>query len=129
MPTVSLVDRTVGMFYHKGIYDVGVIQADHDELIGHEPVQICSVQTLMKLQTLPRGDLVLIDECHRLFSFYSRWMCDIEWQGVPFIGLSATPWSRGLGKLYNHLIIAALAGPDRPGACWTGFRVFAPSHP
>ena len=26
---------------------------------------------------------------------------------VPFIGLSATPWSRGLGRFYDDLIVAA----------------------
>ena len=29
-----------------------------------------------------------------------------EWANVPFVGLSATPWTKGLGKHYDDLIVA-----------------------
>ena len=40
---------------------------------------------------------MLIDEAHRLYEFNIKWLKDPEWADVPFIGLSATPWTRGLG--------------------------------
>jgi superfamily II DNA or RNA helicase len=43
-------------------------------------------------------DLVIVDEAHQLHREVFRWMKDCP--TLPFIGLSATPWSRGLGKFY-----------------------------
>ena len=37
-------------------------------------------------------------------------MADQYWQSVPFIGLSATPWTHGLGRHYDDLIIPATTG-------------------
>jgi DNA repair protein RadD len=39
-----------------------------------------------------------------------RWMADGP--DVPFIGLSATPWSRDLGKYYDALIRAYPVNTD-----------------
>ena len=49
----------------------------------------------------------MIDEAHRWFEFYGNWMTNPEWSNVPFVGLSATPWTRGLGKYFDKLIIAS----------------------
>ena len=49
---------------------------------------------------------------------------------IPFIGLSATPWARGLGKYYDDLIIAATTADLIPR--WLSgapFVAFAPSEP
>ena len=49
---------------------------------------------------------------------------------IPFIGLSATPWARGLGKYYDDLIIAATtADLIRDGLSLADFIIFAPSEP
>jgi len=74
VPAVSLVDQTVEMFYHQGIYDVGVIQAHHEMTDWSKPVQIASVQTLMK-RNIPDADIVLIDECHRWFTLNAGFKC------------------------------------------------------
>ena len=53
-------------------------------------------------------------------------------QGLPnliFIGLSATPWSRGLGKYYDDLIIAATTRELIDAGCLSDFTAFAPSEP
>jgi hypothetical protein len=36
-----------------------------------------------------------------------QWLNDPAWAAVPFVGLTATPWTRGLGKHFHKLIIAA----------------------
>ena len=46
--TSGLVDQTVEKFYAEGIRDIGVIQANHDLTNWSRPVQIASVQTLMR---------------------------------------------------------------------------------
>jgi DNA repair protein RadD len=51
VPAVSLIDQTVEKFYAAGIYDIGVIQANHPLTNYSRSVQIASVQTLMR-----RGD-------------------------------------------------------------------------
>ena len=93
---LSLIDQTVEKFYSQGVYDIGVIQADHYLTNYARAIQVASVQTLQR-RKIPPADLVLIDEAHRLYEFNIKWLKDPEWADVPFIGLSATPWTRGLG--------------------------------
>ena len=78
------------------------MQAAHLRTDGRQPVQICSAQTLARRKR-PEADLVIVDEAHEMHASVLRWIA--ECPGVPFIGLSATPWARGLGKHYDDLII------------------------
>ncbi|HEY2212307.1 MAG TPA: DEAD/DEAH box helicase [Bradyrhizobium sp.] len=128
VPAISLVDQTVEMFYSQGIREIGVIQAEHAMTDWSQPVQIASVQTLQK-RTIPQCDVAMVDECHRWFKFYEKWFCDPAWQNIPIIGLSATPWTRGLGAYYKKLIIASTIQELIDKGLLAPFRVFAPSHP
>jgi DNA repair protein RadD len=128
VPALSLVDQTVKAFWDDGIHDVGVIQGTNAMTHWSRPVQIASVQTLQR-RPIPEADVVLIDECHRWFDFYAKWMTDPAWQSRPFIGLSATPWTRGLGQYFDDLIIAATPQDLISEGYLSPFRVFAPSHP
>lgn len=128
VPALSLVDQTMKAFWDDGIRDVGVIQGTHAMTDWSRPVQIASVQTLRR-RPIPEADVVMIDECHRWFDFYGQWMSDSEWQSRPFIGLSATPWTRGLGSFFDDLIIAATTQDLIAEGYLSPFRVFAPSHP
>lgn len=128
VPAISLVDQTVREFYAEGIRDIGVIQSDHPMTDPSKPVQIASIQTLARRE-IPPADLVIIDEAHRIFEFTETWMTRDDWLDVPFIGLSATPWTRGLGRLYDRLIIAATTAELIEAGYLSKFRVFAPSHP
>jgi superfamily II DNA or RNA helicase len=65
VPALELIDQTVEKFYAEGIRDIGVIQADHVLTNWSRPVQIASVQTLMRRQ-MPPIDMVIIDEVHRV---------------------------------------------------------------
>lgn len=128
VPAISLVDQTVEMFYAEGITDVGVIQSKHHMTDWGQPIQVASVQTLQNTD-VPRADVVIRDECHKLFKFDVDWMLRDEWRAVPFIGLSATPWTRGLGTVYEKLIIGATLKDLIAQGVLASFRVFAPSHP
>jgi superfamily II DNA or RNA helicase len=127
-PALSLVDQTVQSFWDDGIRDIGVIQGTNAMTDWSRPVQIASVQTLRR-RPIPEADVIIIDECHRWFDFYGQWMSDPRWQGRPFIGLSATPWTRGLGQYFDDLIIAATTKDLVSEGYLSPFRVFAPSHP
>lgn len=125
---LSLIDQTVQAFYGAGVHGIGVIQGIHAMTDWSKPVQIASVQTLQR-RKMPRVDLVVVDEAHR----QNRWLIDKmaseEWAKVPFIGLSATPWSRGLGLVYDDLIIAATTSEMIEAGVLSPFRAYAAAHP
>ena len=128
VPALSLIEQTVDAFRKEGIYSVGVLQGDHILTDPAQPVQICSVQTLARRQK-PEAALVIIDEAHRTFNSVNAWMTDPEWAEVPFIGLSATPWSKGLAKYYDDLIVAARTGDLINDGYLSPFVAYAPSEP
>lgn len=128
VPAVALVDQTVEAFWSQGIKDIGVIQAAHHMTDWSQPVQVASVQTLQR-RTLPQADVVLVDEAHKWFKFYEKWFFDEAWKNIPIIGLSATPWTRGLGSYYEQLIIAGTTRELIEQGRLSPFRVFAPSSP
>src|SRR5262249_33996860 len=61
--------------------------------------------------------------------FYRKWMLDPIWKDVPFIGLSATPWTKGLGAYYEGQITVASIQDLMDAGFLSKFKVFAPSHP
>lgn len=131
VPALSLIDQTVVRLGEEGISDLGVIQADHPLTNYAAPVQVASVQTLVArgLEAIPDADIVLIDEAHKIFSLYSKWMNEDRWRSVPFVGLSATPWARGLGKLFDDLLVSSTIGELIERGFLSPFRVYAPNHP
>jgi DNA repair protein RadD len=120
------MDQTVREFEREGISAIGVMQAAHLRTDSRQPVQICSAQTLARRKR-PDVDLVLVDECHEMHASVLRWIA--ECQGVPFIGLSATPWSRGLGKYYDDLLIPVTTRELIAAGFLSDFVAFAPSDP
>jgi DNA repair protein RadD len=64
-----------------------------------------------------------------MFDFYAKWMALPEWQKVPFIGLTATPWTKGLGKLYDDLLIPTTTAELIEKQFLSPFKVFAPAIP
>ncbi len=128
VPAISLINQTIGVFNSEGLHDIGVMQAYHQDTNWDMPIQVCSVQTLMK-RTLPKADIVMIDEAHIFFKFYEKWFLDPDWANVPFVGLSATPWTKGLGAWYQRLIIGSTIGESINSGFLSKFRVFAPTHP
>lgn len=131
VPVISLIDQTVEMFARQKIWDVGVIQATHHMTDWSQPIQIASVQTLMK-RTVPQADIIMIDEAHRWFKFYERLMHKDkmpEFGNVPIIGLSATPWTKGLGSWYTRFHKASTIKQMIDAGNLSPFNVYASSHP
>lgn len=129
VPAISLVDQTVGMFHSEGISDVGVIQASHHMTDWSKPIQICSVQTLTRKGEVPEADVVIRDEAHKIFKFDIEWMLLDRWRNTPFIGLSATPWTKGLGRVYEELIVGSTTHELIEKQWLVPMRVFAPMAP
>lgn len=126
VPALSLVDQTVAAFEAEGIQAIGVMQGIHPRTDRYQPVQVCSIQTVARRKR-PEVDLVIIDEAHQLHREIFKWMADCP--RIPFIGLSATPWSRGLGKFYDDLIVGATTAELIEAGFLSDFIAFAPSEP
>lgn len=114
-PAISLIDQTVESLWRQGIRDVGVIQQNHPLTNFSRPVQVASVQTLMRRE-IPEAAFVIVDEAHLGFEFIYRWM-ENEPDKI-FIGLSATPWARGMGadgRWQDLIIVETLHGLTEQG--------------
>lgn len=105
-PAISLVDQTLRAFEKEGITDIGVMQAQHARTNKHAAVQIASVQTLIRRER-PDVNFALIDECHESFEALEKMLDSDEWKDKVVIGLSATPWAKGMGLRWTKLVIAA----------------------
>jgi len=109
----ALVDQTSSALDLYGL-DHGVMQAAHWRSRPSALVQLVSAQTLGR--RLGKGgyldyhlrDLrfVLIDEAHTLYDGTSRWLGTLP-ESVAVIGLTATPFTRGLGKHYSAIVNVA----------------------
>jgi DNA repair protein RadD len=123
-PRKSLIEQTRRAFEREGFDHIGIIQAGRVRDLS-APVQIASTQTLARRE-IPDADLVIIDECHLQFRVILEWMQDPTWQDVPFVGLSATPWAKGMGKHWDTLIqpVSILDLTDQ--GFLTPFRILAP---
>lgn len=126
VPAISLIDQTVEAFYGEGIRDIGVIQADHPMQDWSKPVQVASVQTLAR-RTFPHTDMVIVDEAHLRFKVIRRWMD--EEPDTPFIGLTATPWTTGLGRDWDDLLIAATTAELIEAGFLSPYTIYAPTSP
>jgi DNA repair protein RadD len=126
VPRKTLIDQTVHEFEREGISAIGVIQAAHLRTDSRQPIQVCSAQTLARRKR-PDVDLVIVDEAHEMHNSVLSWIADCR--AVPFIGLSATPWQRGLGKHYDDLLIPTTTRELIDAGYLSDFVAFAPSDP
>lgn len=128
VPMLNLIDQTHARFVANGIDagDMGVIQGNHPMRRLHAPLQICSIQTLAS-RGFPEVKRVVVDECHMRFAVIDKWMD--ECPDVHFVGLSATPWSAGMGDHWRDLVIPTTLGELIEQGWLSPFRVFAASHP
>jgi len=100
-PYTVLINQTVARFMEQGIPEPGVMQAQHELTDPRKPLQICSAQTLAR-RKLPDSDIVIVDECDLQFSVIERWMDAAP--NTVFIGLTATPFAKGMGLNYQQLV-------------------------
>ena len=75
---------------------------------------------------MPDTDEIIIDEVHRWYRFYPKLLGDPRFAITPIIGLSATPWTRGLGKYFDRLIIGATTRDLIDAGFLAKFRVVRP---
>jgi len=103
----QLVEQSIDKFTQMGI-DFGVRMANHPLHNPQAPIQIASIQTVQAMigkhkRALPEFDMALVDECHTQYDVINQIIA--QYNNIPIIGLTATPYSKGLGKIYNNLIV------------------------
>jgi superfamily II DNA or RNA helicase len=98
----TLINQASAAADAYGLSSHGIIQADHLRRNGF-PYQIASAQTLATRGYWPDADVIIIDEVHTKLLV---WMNHIKKTKAYVVGLSATPFSAGLGKLFTNLINA-----------------------
>jgi superfamily II DNA or RNA helicase len=99
----TLIDQTSSTADRYGLDSHGILQASHWRTNLSKPFQIASAQTIAR-RGWPEADVIVIDECHTQMS---AWTKHIPESDAVVIGLSATPFSVGLGKLFTNLVNAA----------------------
>ncbi len=126
-PAISLINQTIESFENEGVNDIGVMQASHPRTDPHAKIQICSLDTLARREHIPSASIYLIDEMHRHSAVVVRLMEDNP--NAIFVGLSATPWSKGLGLIWEDLVIPITIGELIEQGYLSEFKVFAPDVP
>ena len=79
----------------------GVMQSGHWRYRPYEPIQICSIQTLAR-RKFPDIDLLIIDEAHVAYKSTIDFMK--ENPHIKVVGLTATPFTKGLADIYTNVI-------------------------
>ena len=96
---IALVSQTSRRFAEFGI-DHGVLQGENS-FNRTAPVMVCSAQTLEKRGFFPDLDLLVVDECHTRRKATTEFLLT---RNIPSIGLTATPFTPGLGRIWQRCI-------------------------
>ncbi len=99
----TLINQTSQTADSYGLAAHGIVQANHWRRDKSMPFQIASAQTLAKRDFWPAADLIIIDEAHTQLKVWTEYIMQTK---AVCVGLSATPFSPGLGKLFTNLVNA-----------------------
>lgn len=102
-----LVDQTSLRLSKYGL-DHGVYQAGHWKFDPAAKIQVCSAQTLESRDNFPKVDLLIVDECHIARKQTSEFIKANP--QIKVIGLTATPFKKGLGLLYDSVVCGSTNG-------------------
>lgn len=98
---VVLCDQTSKRLEKYDI-DHGVLQAGHWRYRPYESIQVCSAQTLERRGSFPGLNLLIVDEAHATREQTVEFIKANP--DVRVIGLTATPFTKGLGKIYDNVV-------------------------
>lgn len=121
----TLINQTSEVSDAYGLSSHGIIQAKHWRR-NNMPFQIASVQTIAKREYWPSADVIIIDEAH---TQHKAWTEYIMQTNAAVIGLSATPFSNGLGNLFSNLINATTMHELTKQGVLVPMRIFTCTRP
>ncbi len=123
----TLIAQTSNVARDLGMGNHGIIQADNPMLDLSRPFQIASCQTLMR-RGWPASEVLIIDEAHTLYKTWRDYVLSDECKAF-VIGLTATPFSAGLGKYFTKLINAATMAELTECGTLVPMRIFSCRKP
>lgn len=97
---ITLVNQTSDVFTEYGVKH-GIIMSDHPMYYPNRLVQVASIQTAAR-RDIGRFDVIVWDECHTIFKAHEKLLENNP--DALVLGLSATPFSKGLGKHFDFHI-------------------------
>lgn len=121
---LSLIEQTSRTFYAEDI-NHGVIQSDHPQYKPWLNVQVCSQQTLAR-RKWPEASVIFVDEAHTVTKTVAH---RIAPRDTVAIGLTATPFTKGLGKHYDAVVNVTTTNKLIADGHLSNYRIFAPSEP
>ena len=121
---LSILGQTSDTFDRYGL-DHGVIQGGHERWRPALPLQICSVQTLGR-RRWPDTSVDVFDEAHVLHTTHKKRM---EEKASIVIGLTATPFTKGLGKWFDVVINVTTTRALIDDGWLAPYRIFSCAEP
>ena len=122
----TLIDQTSEVADRYGLVNHGVIQASHWRRRPEELLQIASVQTIAKREFWPQLDVLVVDEAH---TTYKAWTEFAAATNAVVIGLSATPFTTGLGKVFTNIVNATTMHELTQAGVLVPMRIFSCHKP
>ena len=107
MDRLVLVDQTSDRLTKYGL-DHGVFQSGHWNFAKEKRLQVCSAQTLERRGDSLNVDLLIVDECHITRKQTTDFIK--ENPNIRVVGLTATPFTKGLGDIYTNVVCGATTG-------------------
>jgi DNA repair protein RadD len=101
MDRLVLVDQTSLRLSKYGLPH-GVFQSEHWKNDKSQRLQVCSAQTMERRDDFPKVDLLIVDECHIARKQTIEFIKNNP--DVKVIGLTATPFTKGLGSVYENVV-------------------------
>ncbi|MBK7024524.1 MAG: DEAD/DEAH box helicase [Sulfuritalea sp.] len=121
---LSLLNQTSEVFDGHGI-DHGVVQSQHERFSPSKPVQVCSIQTVTR-RSWPDSALDVIDEAHVLHEAVKK---RIKGRDRITLGLTATPFTKGLGKHFDAIINVTTTNKLIEQNWLSPYRIFSCAEP
>lgn len=100
----TLINQTSAVANSYGLPLHGIFQADHPGFAPHRAFQIASAQTIGARGLADTFDVVIVDEAHTVYAPVKKLVMETK---AAVIGLSATPFTKGLGEIYSRVVNAA----------------------
>jgi superfamily II DNA or RNA helicase len=122
----TLINQTSTVADRYGMTSHGVIQAQHWRRRPESLMQIASVQTIAKRQFWPQVDVLVVDEAHTTYKAWTEFAMET---GATVVGLSATPFTPGLGKIFTNLINATTMHELTQAGVLVPMRIFSCRKP
>lgn len=122
----TLINQTSAVADKYGMQTHGILQADNPRMALHRPFQIASAQTIQARGMADDFDVVVVDECHTLIKAVTAFIASTK---AAVIGLSATPFTKGLGKHYKRVVNAATMDELTRQGILTPMRILSCKRP